>query len=216
MITVIGGIKGGSGKSTFATTFTYLKAVKEKKKILLIDIDEQKTSSDWNNQRLFSSKKFETPWTTVYCKGDQIKRRISESIHRYDEIIIDSPGRDSQGQRDALTLADLFIIPVKPRSFDSWTIDQVHDLVFRMKTVNQKLRAIAFVNQADSFGVNTQDTQSLISEKMICCQTTIGNRIAISNLQSEGGTVFDVSGHKKAKEEFLRIYDEIFDFAINK
>lgn len=46
MIYVIGGIKGGSGKSTIATNLAVLMA-KKFKDILLIDADDQQSSSDF-------------------------------------------------------------------------------------------------------------------------------------------------------------------------
>ncbi|UWW97574.1 MAG: AAA family ATPase (plasmid) [Candidatus Cardinium sp.] len=46
MIYVIGGIKGGSGKSTISTNLAVLMA-KKFKDILLIDADDQQTASDF-------------------------------------------------------------------------------------------------------------------------------------------------------------------------
>ena len=49
MITVIGGIKGGSGKTTLATNLSVMRSAHTK--VLLVDADEQKSASDWSQQR---------------------------------------------------------------------------------------------------------------------------------------------------------------------
>ena len=46
MIIVIGGIKGGSGKTTVATNLAVLRSSKSKD-VLLIDADDQETSTDF-------------------------------------------------------------------------------------------------------------------------------------------------------------------------
>ena len=38
-------------------------------------------------------------------------------------------GRDTGSLRAALTIAEAVLIPVKPRSFDLWGVDQTADLV---------------------------------------------------------------------------------------
>ena len=50
MIIVIGGIKGGSGKTTVATNLAVIRSG-EGKDVLLIDADDQETSSDFTTLR---------------------------------------------------------------------------------------------------------------------------------------------------------------------
>lgn len=50
MITTVGGIKGGCGKSLILTNLTVMRALNGRKG-LLVDADEQGTSSDWTDHR---------------------------------------------------------------------------------------------------------------------------------------------------------------------
>ena len=50
MIITVGGIKGGSGKSTVATNLVVLRSL-EGRDVLLVDADTQTTSSDFSLQR---------------------------------------------------------------------------------------------------------------------------------------------------------------------
>ena len=52
--------------------------------------------------------------------------------------------------RAALTVADVVLIPAKPRSFDLWGVDQTVDLVKEAREINDRLRAITVLNEADT------------------------------------------------------------------
>jgi hypothetical protein len=54
---------------------------------------------------------------------------VGSLVPKYDDIIIDVGGRDTGSLRAALTVADLVLVPVQPRSFDVWALDQVATLV---------------------------------------------------------------------------------------
>jgi chromosome partitioning protein len=71
---------------------------------------------------------------------------------KYDWIIIDVGGRDTGSLRAALTVADVILIPFQPRSVDLWTATQMSSLVIEGRHVNEKLRACAILNLADSQG----------------------------------------------------------------
>jgi chromosome partitioning protein len=63
MILTIGGIKGGSGKTTLAINIAVARALK-KQSVLLIDADEQKSASMWSEKR--DALKLDTPITVVH------------------------------------------------------------------------------------------------------------------------------------------------------
>ncbi len=52
-------------------------------------------------------------------------------------------GRDTGSLRAALTVAHVLLIPVQPRSFDVWALDQMAALVGEAREVNDGLRALA-------------------------------------------------------------------------
>jgi chromosome partitioning protein len=73
-------------------------------------------------------------------------------------------GRDTGSLRAALTIADVLLVPVQPRSFDVWALDQVGALVTEAREINPNLRALAFLNAADPQGRDNAEAQEALRE----------------------------------------------------
>ena len=211
MIIVIGGIKGGSGKSTLATNLTVLRAL-EGKRILLVDSDEQRSASDWAEHR--ESLGITTPWTTVSLVGAGVRAQLLKMATDYDDIIVDTGGRDTTSQRSALTVADVFLAPFQPRSLDVWTAGKVVSLVDEIRSVNPKLKAYAVINRADSQGADNQDAADILkeSEGITYLPTSIGQRKAFANAAAEGLGIIELKAQdKKAITELKQLCSALFD-----
>lgn len=211
MITVVGGIKGGGGKTTIATNLCVMRS-RSGKKVLLVDADEQKTASDWASQR--EALGIETNWTTIQLSGKSIHSEIKKMALNYDDIIIDVGGRDTTSQRSALAIADTCVIPFKPKSFDMWTLGAVKTMLNEIRAINEKLKVYAVVNQGDSRGSDNDDSFEMIKEMsdFICIPISIGYRKAFANAASEGQGVVELKKpDAKALEEINALYSYIFD-----
>lgn len=96
MILVVGGIKGGSGKTTIATNLATMRAI-EGKKVVLVDADEQRSASDWADQR--TQLGITVPqYLTVSLCGKGLYAQVEKLRPDYDDIIIDVGGRDTTSQ----------------------------------------------------------------------------------------------------------------------
>jgi len=210
MIVVVGGIKGGSGKTTISTNLTVMRAATGKK-VLLVDADEQKSASGFANQRDVLGIK--TLWSTIQLSGKTINSQINRLKPDYDDIIIDVGGRDTTSQRSALAIADVYLIPFKPRSYDVWTIGDVKTIISEMKTVNPNLKAFAFINQGDPTGSDNEEACKILEEceELKCLNLTIGHRKIFGNSSSDGLGIFEVkNSDKKALEEMQKLHDEVY------
>lgn len=211
MIVVIGGIKGGTGKTTIATNLAVMRSASGKK-VLLVDADEQKSSCVWANQR--EGLNILTNWSTIQLGGKALRSQIERMKVDYNDIIVDVGGRDTSSLRAAVSIADICIIPFKPRSLDIWTLSDVKALIADMKPANPKLQTFAVINQADSKGSDNEDTISILREceEIKCIETTIGSRKAFANAASDGLAVCEMkSADKKAVQEMNEIYDFIYN-----
>ena len=210
MITVVGGIKGGGGKTTIATNLCVMRS-KEFKKVLLVDADEQKTCSDWATQR--HALGIDTNWTTIQLSGKSLHSEIKKMAPNYDDVIIDVGGRDTTSQRAALSIANKALIPFKPKSFDIWTLASVKSLILESKIFNPSLKAYAIINQADARGQDNEDAFDVIKEspEFICIPIPIGYRKAFANAAAEGLGITELKkSDAKAIDELKSLYFHVF------
>ena len=212
MIIVVGGIKGGSGKTTVATNLAVIRSG-EGMDVLLIDADDQETSTDFTilrNEVLENG----AGYTNIKLTGAAVRTEVLRLKDKYRDIIIDTGGRDTSSQRAALTVADVLLVPFVPRSFDVWTIERVSKLVSEMKTVNSELKAFMFLNRADPRGQDNYDTAEVLkeTEALVYLDTPLGARKSFSNAAAAGLGVSELkSQDPKAMTEILKLHHSIFD-----
>lgn len=209
MIICIGGIKGGCGKSLIATNLTVLRSL-SKKRVLLVDGDDQATSSDWVDHR--AGLGISTPWTTIRLKAGAVRTEVIKLSKNYDDIIIDCGGRDTSSLRAALTVSDVFLTPLQPKSFDIWTAQRVSELVGEAKIINEKLKAYVFINCAGTRGSDNNDAHKILSrvDGLSLLPVTIALRKSFSNATAEGLGVVELGTDEKAIHEIKSLYKSVF------
>jgi chromosome partitioning protein len=212
MIITFGTVKGGVGKTTLLTNLTYMRAVIAKKNVLLVDADDhQWSSSDWVEQR--EAKEVATPWTTVRLSEISVRTQIQKMMHNYDDIFIDTGGRDSQSLRAALTISDMLICPFQPKSYDVWTMKKLKKVIDEMAITNPRLKYYAVINRGDVIGSDNEDAREILSEIIPCLPGNVCQRKVFSNTASRGLSIFEAgkSIDKKAINEINNLYDLIFE-----
>ena len=127
------------------------------------------------------------PVTTVCIVGKQIREELKRLTGKYRMIVIDAGARDTTTQRAALSVADLVLLPFPPRGPDLWTLDAVVQTVADVRTINEGLRAIAFVNRADPLGDDNAEAEAAFAEYAEVIEAApirVGNRkgIAVAHL----------------------------------
>jgi chromosome partitioning protein len=211
MIVVVGGIKGGSGKTTVATNLAIMRAA-DGRDILLIDADDQETASDFTQLR---NEKLGNPgYTTIKLAGQAVRTQTIRLAEKYDDIIVDTGGRDTTSQRAGLAIADLLLVPFVPRSFDVWTLERISVLVDEMRTANPRLEAHTFLNRADPRGQDNDDAAEVLQDatSLRFSHVTVGNRKAFGNAAAAGLAVTELKYQdSKATSEIKALFKYIFD-----
>ncbi len=211
MIIVAGGIKGGSGKTTIATNLAVMRARNEAD-VLLIDADDQETSFDFTvlrNERTDN----QAGYTCIKLTGAALRTETLRLSEKYDDIVIDTGGRDTTSQRAALSVADILLVPFVPRSFDVWTLEKVSGVVSEIKTVNAKLAALAFLNRADARGKDNDEAAGVIRDtpSLTFLDAPLGTRKAFANAGALGLAVCELApGDAKASGEIMTLYRRLF------
>jgi chromosome partitioning protein len=212
MIIVVGGIKGGSGKSTVATNLAVIRAAAGSD-LLLVDADEQETATDFTALRSESSNG-NAGYTGIKLTGSAVRTQLLRLKEKYDDIVIDTGGRDTTSQRAAITIADVMLVPFVPRSFDVWTLEKVSALVEEMKPANESLLVYTFLNRADPRGQDNADAAELLKDHpaLRYLPAPLGNRKAFPNAAALGLGVTELKPEDpKATAEIMMLYRSLFD-----
>ncbi len=211
MILVCGGIKGGVGKTTLATSMVVLRSAAGRD-VLLVDADDQATATDFTavrNESLASAG-----YTSIQLHGAAVRNEVLKLAPKYDDIVIDVGGRDTAGQRAALLVADVYVVPFLPGSFDVWTLDSVGTLVEEAKAFNDKLKAVCVINRADAKGSDNQDAAEIASEipGLVYLDAPLGNRKAFRAAAAQGLAVTEMKPQDaKAISELNKLFKHLFD-----
>tara|TARA_B110000503_G_scaffold35062_1_gene57376 strand:+ start:642 stop:1283 length:642 start_codon:yes stop_codon:yes gene_type:complete len=211
MILLIGGEKGGAGKSTIACNLAVFLASQEKD-VLLLDADPQKTSSTWAYRR---NKITDVVLPILHSaeKTGDIYETVTDFAKRYDFIIIDSGGRDSTELRSGLIACDVFYTPIKPSQIDIDTLGKMNELVEHASALNKKLKSVAFITHAPT-NPNMDDKKETeeILKKMPNFKSSnvfITYRSSYWRTMGKGRSVLEYTDDK-AKNEILSLGAEIF------
>ena len=215
MIVVVGGIEGGSGKSTIATNLAVARATKHQ--VMLIDGDDQESTTAWFSQRQATHPDLSPNLTFAQIAGKTARERILKLSQHYDTTIVDVGGRDTTTQRAALSVANLFLIPLQPRSVDLWTLEKVSQLISEIKTINKHLKCGGFINRAFSSGTDNETSMEAIDEveNIDLIKLKIGDRKSFSNSFGVGLTIPEIRPlDPKAVAELQALYMHCFYSAL--
>lgn len=203
MIITIANRKGGVGKTTLATNLAV--ALSKKGSIVLVDADDQQSALKWSKRRTVN------PVYTEYHAGD-LKKVLLDLQKKYDYVLLDVAGRDSEEFRSALQVSDKLIVPTQPSQADVEVLPFVLKLFNTYHKVNEKLQPYLVVNKAPS---NTRSTEVADSIELLgtlpkfkLLNTIIRDRKQFRDATIQGLSVMEM-GSSKARDEFNDFLVEI-------
>ncbi|WP_172959773.1 ParB/RepB/Spo0J family partition protein [Thiomicrorhabdus aquaedulcis] len=218
MVILIGGIKGGTGKSTICTNLAAWFVNKDVDVLLVDGNATQGTALQWSAKRDESGT-----CKSVHCveKSGNLNKTLKDLESRYGVVLVDTGGQDSKEFRSALLVADILITPVRPSPYDINTLDKVIELVEDAKMYNEKLVAKTII----TFG-STHPGVTLISEakeilaeiaEFDLLETVIHSRTSYVYAAAAGLGVIEMdSSANKAKQEINAMAEELFQMSKGK
>ncbi|MBK1695433.1 cobyrinic acid ac-diamide synthase [Chromatium weissei] len=212
MILLLGGEKGGTGKSTIAVNLSVWLA-NAGIDVLLIDTDMQRTASHFIERRnqLGALPK-------VHCteKHGNVFDSVRDLSTRYEHIIIDAGGRDSEELRTAMVASHLLYCPLKASQPDIETSVHMNELVKLARGLNPQLQARLLLSMAPTNPVihETEQAQSVLTElpQFTLSNTIIRERKVYRDAMSDGRGVVEMNNDKATTEITalaLEIYGDI-------
>ncbi len=223
MFIVIGGQKGGTGKTTIATNIATMRTL-EGRDVYLYDLDPQRSALLWSSRR---AENTDLPAVKsgqmVFDKrtiniGAVIENELKSLRDKHQDIIVDAGGADSEELRAALLLADLVIFPIGPSAYDMWTLPTLSELVSGAENCTGALKAKVLLNRVNTNPVvargqikNCDDYLANLNS-LSRFNNFLRERVAVQYISDEGMAIVEYKQtSSKASEEFKSVYKEIFN-----
>jgi chromosome partitioning protein len=209
-MTIIGLInqKGGVSKSTTSIHLAYWLSVKKKKKVLLVDADSQKSSSQW-----IDGMDKEIP-VSILQSPDEILEQLPDLSRNYEYVIVDGPASLSEATRAILFRCDVAVIPTQPTGVDLRSASDAMRLVKQAQSVRGGLpKALIFLSRAVKGTRLKEEAISLLSQipDSQFLKAVIHQKQAIADTSGQSATVWDLSGTAAAEsgQEYNSLFKEI-------
>ena len=211
-IILIGGEKGGTGKTTLAVNMAAARA-KEGHDVLMVDTDPQGSASYWAAAR--EEKGVVPRIASIQKFGKTLASELKDLSNRYEDIIVDAGGRDSIELRSGLVVADRAYVPIQASQFDVWTLDQMDSLVNQAQGLNPNLKAYVVINRASTNPMveESNEARQMLDEfdSLTLLESIIRDRIAYRKAARDGMAVFELPKlDHKACAEINSLYLEIY------
>jgi len=198
MISLVGNMKGGTGKSTITFNLAVWLAL-QGKPLTLFDLDPQKTLFDVVEVRQEEQYEPLLPLPLDKTHLDQASQMIGE-------VLMDVSMSDEQSLDKAISIADRIIIPVAPSQADIWSTQRFLKKIKGIRSQNPP-EVLGVINRADThpFVPETKEAEEAMKAlKLTCIPVRLYNRAAYRRSFSEGLGVFELEPNSKASDEFIK------------
>lgn len=208
MILLVGGEKGGVGKSTLGSNLAVVMA-KRGVDVMLLDADPQGTASKWIGRRNDAGRQ------VIHCaqKTGEVFATAKDLAKRYELVIVDAGGRDSKELRSAMMAADVMLMPIQASIADLETLEHMSEVISMAKSINMGLQVKAVITRAPTNPSITEvaEARELLADypEIELAKSIIRDRKVYRDALLEGCGVVEMNNSKARAEVQLLSY-EIF------
>ena len=196
MISVIGNLKGGTGKSTVAFNLSLWVATNRNVHVVVYDFDPQATLTDALEIRI------EDGYQPSIIPKNQIADLNKEGEHT--EVLVDIGMSDMESMKKAIQMADRIIVPIAPSQADVWSTQRFIKMVIEI-CGSDIPEVIGFMNRSDTHTAvrETDEAFEALStlEVIKMLDQRLYQRTAYRRSFSEGLAVFEMDSKSKAALE---------------
>ena len=206
MLTVIGNLKGGTGKSTVAFNLAVWLA-HDKRGVRVFDLDPQATLMDTAEIR--EEDGYE-PLFEVSNDIDELEMLVnSKAKKKSPQLIADVSATNMPHLEKAVSMAKRILIPVQPSQADVWSTQRFLKTVMSLVDKKKKPEILGFINRADThIGVReTGEAEEALQllPNIDALNIRLYQRTAYRRSFSEGLAVFEQDPMSKAAREMKKL-----------
>ncbi len=205
MITVVGSLKGGSGKSTVTFNLAVWLALAEAN-VQVIDLDPQATLRD-----VVEVRDEEGYRPKISVKGK--KQLDSDKLQEADEVLIDIGTADIEMMKRAIRLADRILVPVPPSQADIWSTQRFIQFV-NAATEGKAPEIIGFINRGDTHHAVRETDEAAAAlvalPGMKFIKPRLSQRTIFRRSFSEGLAVFELNPRGKGSKELNALCAKLY------
>lgn len=213
MIAVVGGEKGGTGKTTIALNLAVCHAVRGRD-VVVVDADPKRSASPWAQHRALVHP--DRPAVQYVELLGQLYVPLCDLAERHEIVIVDVAGSDSVELRTALAAADRLYSPLIPSHCDLATAGDMHALVRTVQQLgNHALKATIVLNDCPHHTADNEvsDARFLLAElepRLSVASVHIATRKIYRQAFSQCLSVVEMPNrHNKAQAEVWALYEEL-------
>ncbi len=198
MITMIGSLKGGSGKSTVTFNLAVWLALADVD-VAVVDADPQATLSDVLQVRSEEGYKPMVPRLAADALKD------IDQLREHDQLLIDVGTASMDNLKRSLGIADRILVPVPPSQADIWSTQRFLRFV-AANAGDRDVEVLGFINRGDTHHAIRESDEAaaaLVSLPGIkYLKPRLAQRTAYRRSFSEGLAVFELQPRSKGAAEW--------------
>ena len=199
--------KGGTGKSSTAVHLAVWLHRKQAS-CLLIDSDNQKSSSNWLSS-------LDQPINHQIISGtDVLSDSLPKLAEEHDWLVVDGPASFFDLTRAAILHADLALVPCQPTAVDLAGVRNTLCLIQQIQQIrNGEPKTALFLNQAIKRTRSKEEAAKVLGQiqEAELLKTVVHQRQTIADAFGQDATVFDLDGTSAgiAAREYKELFGEI-------
>ncbi|HDF2344518.1 TPA: AAA family ATPase [Morganella morganii] len=211
MITVVGGNKGGSGKTTTAVNIA-VELAQQGQDVCLLNADIQRSAAKWHAEREASGM---LPRITLIEKFDNLTQTLRALEEKYAHIIVDVAGRNSREFITSGVVAHQIIAPLQCSQPDLDTLEELQQQVEAMRDLNPELKVFCLQSMASTNPVLRGNERNEFLEYLSefptiqTLESVICFRKVYRDCMSNGTGVVETN-NQTAKAEIIQLMKEVF------
>jgi len=227
MILLIGGEKGGTGKSCLAQHLAVYFSMQDNTNVILVDCDPQHSTSDWVQLRHLQPG---LSWINAVQMYGKIRYELKSLQHHYDYVIVDCGAHDAVALRSAMAVATHVLLPLQPKVRDLATIPHLSDLIQNCVQINPQMQVACVLNQcpvpastvpgavpgtAPADERVLQARTRLQAANLTVLQTQIGQHDEFDSSALKGFSVLDTQPNGAAARDIIAVAQELLQSGLN-